>query len=235
MSNSPIHNKTIRPGSLNGYSYYYSGRRPAAAAVPKKAGRAKPFHRKSLLVIAVVLVAGFLAYKTSGSEPSKQPAASNQAAPSFQAPPAETAKSVNHCAGNTGKLIKISVSQRHLWACQDAKTVHDTPIITGLRNHPETETPPGNYHVYAKQTNTTLKGSDSRGTWSYPVHYWMPFLDNQYGTYGFHDATWRAADEFGNVSPDSEEASHGCIELPLNSSKWLYNWAPVRTTVTVES
>jgi lipoprotein-anchoring transpeptidase ErfK/SrfK len=63
----------------------------------------------------------------------------------------------------------------------------------------------------------------------------MPFLDNQYGTYGFHDATWRKASEFGNISPTSQEASHGCIELPLASQKWLYNWAPVGTTVTVES
>jgi lipoprotein-anchoring transpeptidase ErfK/SrfK len=142
----------------------------------------------------------------------------------------------NRCAGNNdGKLIKISIDQRRLWACDGTKVELSSAVITGLRGHAETETPIGTYHIYAKQTNTTLKGSDSRGAWSDPVYYWMPFLDNQYGTYGFHDATWRKDSAFGNVSPDSQDASHGCIELPLATSKWLYNWAPVGTTVTVEA
>jgi lipoprotein-anchoring transpeptidase ErfK/SrfK len=63
----------------------------------------------------------------------------------------------------------------------------------------------------------------------------MPFLNNQHGTYGFHDATWRPDNEFGTVSPDSSEASHGCVELPLATSAWLYAWAPVGTTVTIQS
>jgi lipoprotein-anchoring transpeptidase ErfK/SrfK len=63
----------------------------------------------------------------------------------------------------------------------------------------------------------------------------MPFLDNQYGTYGFHDATWRKDSEFGKVDPNSADASHGCVELPLATAKWLYSWAPVGTAVTIES
>lgn len=45
------------------------------------------------------------------------------------------------------------------------------------------------YHVYGKQKDTVLTGSDASGSWNDPVSYWMPFLNNQYGTYGFHDAT----------------------------------------------
>jgi lipoprotein-anchoring transpeptidase ErfK/SrfK len=96
-------------------------------------------------------------------------------------------------------------------------------------------TPVGTYHIYAKSTDVYLKGSDSTGSWDDYVNYWMPFLDNQYGSYGFHDATWRPADAFGNISPASADASHGCVECPLVTAKWLYDWSQVGTTVTVES
>ncbi|MGH7194071.1 MAG: L,D-transpeptidase family protein, partial [Candidatus Saccharimonadales bacterium] len=54
-------------------------------------------------------------------------------------------------------------------------------------------------------------------------------------TYGFHDATWRPNSEFGKVSPDSSNASHGCVELPLSTAAWLYGWAGIGTTVRIES
>lgn len=142
----------------------------------------------------------------------------------------------NQCAGNTNpQLIKVSISARHLWACQATKTVYDTPVITGMEAHASTKTPPGIYKIYAKETSLTLTGSDETGSWSDPVSYWMPFLDNQYGQYGFHDATWRAGNPFGSIDPNSDQASHGCVELPLAASAWLYNWAQVGTTVSIQS
>lgn len=47
----------------------------------------------------------------------------------------------------------------------------------------------------------------------------MPFLGNQYGTYGFDDAIWRADSERGSISLNSKDASHGCVELPLATAK----------------
>jgi len=244
MSNPSLHSKTIRPGSLNGYSYYYSGRRPTSPQKASKTHRPGLLRRhKVLLAIAVALAAASFGYahQGGGNDP-KQSAntgalATSQGKPEAAAPGAAALATVtNHCEGNAhSKLIKVSVSQRRLWACQGSQTAKDFPVITGLNGHAETETPPGNYHIYAKQTNTALKGADSRGSWNYSVSYWMPFLDNQYGTYGFHDATWRADSLFGNVSPDSPDASHGCIESNLANSKWLYDWAPMHTPVTIES
>jgi lipoprotein-anchoring transpeptidase ErfK/SrfK len=98
-----------------------------------------------------------------------------------------------------------------------------------------TVTPVGTYHIYSKQADVTLTGSDITGSWSDPVDYWMPFLSNKYGIYGFHDATWRSNDAFGKVAADSSDASHGCVELPLAASKWLYGWAVVGTTVTIKN
>lgn len=233
MSSKSIKDKTVRPGSLNGFSYYYSSREKPAADEPSPKPKGKSRKKLYLLVMLILVVGFWLGFRGGGTNSHQQPAAKQS--PAVVATTSQ-ATGFNNCEGNTlDKFIKVSVSQKRLWACEKDKSVRSTSVITGLKDHPETETPAGTYKIYGKTTNTTLKGSDSRGSWSDPVYYWMPFLDNKYGTYGFHDATWRANSDFGKIGPDSEEASHGCVELPLASSKWLYEWAPVGTTVTVES
>jgi lipoprotein-anchoring transpeptidase ErfK/SrfK len=149
-------------------------------------------------------------------------------------PPAP--KPTGPCAANTlAKLIIVSISSRHLWACESSSQVYDSPVVTGMENLAADLTPTGTYHIYSKQTNLDLVGSDSTGSWNDHVSYWMPFLNNKYGTYGFHDATWRPDSDFGNIDPYSDKGSHGCVELPLATAGWLYNWAPVNTTLTIES
>src|SRR5262249_11057641 len=138
--------------------------------------------------------------------------------------------------GNTAsKLILVSISQRHMWACSGTSVAYNSAVVTGMEQLAADLTPTGTYHIYGKSTNLYLKGSDSTGSWNDYVNYWMPFLHNQYGSYGFHDATWRPDSAFGNIDPNSNQASHGCVETPLAAAKWLYNWAPVGTTVTIES
>ena len=113
--------------------------------------------------------------------------------------------------------------------------------------YPADLTPTGTFAVYAKVAGQTLAGHDSTGSWSDYVNYWMPFLDNQYGTYGFHDLTTadngsngRADSDFGNVDiyapyTAAKHGSHGCVEMPLAAAKYLYGWAPVGTPVIVQS
>jgi lipoprotein-anchoring transpeptidase ErfK/SrfK len=226
---SSIHNKTVRPGSLKGYSYYYSNRLPVSNS-RAKALPAKPASHRGLIILAVLIILGGFYAGFKGGDADK----ANSSLPAVVTN--STPSTADHCAGNSlEKLIKVSIESRRLWACEGSKLAHTNPVITGLRHHAETETPLGTYKIYGKLTDTTLTGSDSRGSWKDPVSYWQPFLDNQYGTYGFHDATWRKDSAFGQVSPDSQDASHGCIELPLSDSRWLYEWAPVGTTVSVEA
>jgi len=140
------------------------------------------------------------------------------------------------CASNTaGKLIIVSISARHLWACTGTAQQYSSAVVTGQENLAADLTPTGTYQIYGKQTNLSLKGSDRTGSWNDYVYYWMPFLHNQYGTYGFHDATWRNANDFGNIDPYSSQGSHGCIELPLATAKWIYSWAENGTTVNIVS
>lgn len=156
-----------------------------------------------------------------------------KSAPKTVAAPAKQ----NYCLSNTGvqDAVIVSISKRHLWACDGSNQMYDSSVITGMENLPADLTPTGTYHIYAKQTDLTLKGSDSTGSWNDYVNYWMPFLSNQYGIYGFHDATWRKDSDFGTIDPYSSNASHGCVELPLATAKWLYGWAAVGTAVIIQA
>lgn len=192
--------------------------------------------RNIIIAVILVLVAGLIVWKHDSPSKSQPPAKQQASANVNTSKPVTAAPKPNPCAANTdgSKLIVINTAQRHLWACQAGISQYDSAVITGYDQKVDNITPAGTYHIYAKTTNTTLTGSDSKGSWSDPVYYWMPFLDNQYGTYGFHDATWRKASDFGGISPSSIDASHGCVELPLATAKWLYDWAPVGTTLKVD-
>lgn len=266
MSSSSLNGKTIRPGSLNGYSYYHSSRnsranrqKPNQYQVKRGASSAPSSQRLpswaikvGLTAAVVVALLGVPLLRGSTEPVSTKASQAAQASSVGSQKPAEQSKAAvatpaseeltpqpaatTPCTGNTqSKLIKVSVSQRHLWGCEGEKLVHEGPVITGMLKHEETFTPAGTYEVYAKQTDTRLTGSDSAGSWNYPVSYWMPFLHNKHGTYGFHDATWRPDSDFGNIDPAGDNASHGCIELLKNDMQWLYEWAPTKTTLVVEN
>ncbi|HVV25797.1 MAG TPA: L,D-transpeptidase family protein [Candidatus Saccharimonadales bacterium] len=134
------------------------------------------------------------------------------------------------CADNPAgrQLVLVSLSQQHLWACNGSSQVYDTAITSGAYLVGDA-TPTGTYHIYAKQTNQVLRGCDERGCWNDPVQYWMPF----YSDYGFHDASWQTF-AYGS-SQYASDGSHGCVHLPAAAMAWLYGWAPVGTTVTINA
>lgn len=197
-----------------------------------------------LTVVSGIYSGGFGIYQKPRSEAASikpdSKAIPQAKAKDAKASQASTVRSVvaptTACSMNTlNQNIIVSITQRHLWACNGATVAYESAVVTGMENLPADLTPTGTYHIYGKQTDLTLQGSDSTGSWDDPVSYWMPFLDNQYGAYGFHDATWRAASDFGAIDPYSSNASHGCVELPLTTARWLYNWVSIGTTVTIKS
>lgn len=247
MKSSSLEHKTVRPGlGLDSYTSFYQDPNKKTGA---KTSNLKSRSKKSYwLIILVALVAiGLVAFwpKTGGQKTSvvtvkKSNNAQLPAKPAPTTPAATVAPSAsntqkNPCKDNSlDKLALVSINQQHMWACQGTRIVNDSPVITGITKFPETLTPPGTYQIYSKQKDVVLTGSDSTGSWNDNVKYWMPFLSNQNGIYGFHDAKWRRADEFGATDPNSDNGSHGCVNLPTAFAGWLYNWAPVGTTVTVK-
>lgn len=73
------------------------------------------------------------------------------------------------------------------------------------------DTPKGVFYIEYKQKNRVLKGENYRT----PVSYWMHF----YNHCGFHDAKWRR--KFGeNIY--LKDGSHGCVNMPPEKAKELY-------------
>ena len=197
-------------------------------------------------VLAVIAIGGFVYENNHKTNPSQT--VQNAAATAKNDVTKKVTPPVNHCAGNTAaQEVIVSISAQHLWACDGTNTSYDNPVITGMEMYPADLTPTGTYKITGKLTAQTLAGSDSTGHWSDFVNYWMPFLYNQYGSYGFHDLTQtangsngRADSDFGNIDINApytaaKHASHGCVEMPLTAMKWLYDWAAVGTTVVVQS
>ncbi len=133
---------------------------------------------------------------------------------------------ISSCGQNTyAKLLLVSISQQHMWACQGAQQVNSTAVTTGSMVNND-QTPLGSWRVQGKQTNRYLVGPGYRDY----VQYWVPFN----GDFGLHDASWQTM-PFG--SPDWKTlGSHGCVHVPTPTMAWVYQWAEVgNTVVTVEA
>ncbi len=205
------------------------------------------FKIKAIVLVFVIAAVGLFVYRdqrqTTVSQVKDSTSTASQAA---QAAVSKAKQAVNHCGGNKlDKAVIVSIKAQHLWACQGTRLVHGNAVITGMELYPADLTPKGTYKITGKLTDQYLKGSDATGSWDDFVNYWMPFLYNQYGAYGFHDLTQtangangRADSDFGNIdinapSTAAKHGSHGCVEMPLAAMRWLYDWAPAGTTVSI--
>lgn len=98
----------------------------------------------------------------------------------------------------------------------NSECILETNCVTGnAKNH---NTPSGLFYLTYKTTNTYLEGYNDNGTrYKSFVNYWMPFN----GGIGMHDASWRS--KFGS-SIYKTNGSHGCINLPYNAAKTIYEY-----------
>jgi lipoprotein-anchoring transpeptidase ErfK/SrfK len=185
---------------------------------------------KLKIVLAVVIVATIGVLVSHHQTTLKQTTQKALTSAKVDAAKAAAAELASHCVSNTAsQAVVVSISQQRLWACANHASVYDTAVTTGATAYSD-GTPTGTWAIYSKQADTNLTGSDSRGSWNDHVAYWMPF----YGAYGFHDASWQTF-PFGSLTQYQTGGSHGCVHLPLPAMKWLYNWALVGTTVTIQS
>jgi lipoprotein-anchoring transpeptidase ErfK/SrfK len=148
---------------------------------------------------------------------------STLAAPSPSARPAPPSV----CRANTDpQRIIVSIRQQHAWMCTGARQVMDSAVTTGA-SADGSGTPIGTWHIETKQTNTTLTVLTGE---AYHVDYWLPYDGN---VYGLHDSSWQT---FPYGSQQYRTAgSHGCVHVPLGAMRWLYGWARVGATVTIQS
>lgn len=164
---------------------------------------------------------------------STPPVASPTTPSASSAPAQQPSKPTTPCSHNIhSKLLLVSISAQHIWACELSSLVNESAVTTGMTQAPngvDDATPTGTWTIDSKQTNQHLRGSDANGSWDDFVQYWIPFD----GPIGFHDASWQS---FPFGSPQYQTGgSHGCVHLPLSMMAWVYEWAPVGSVVTIEN
>lgn len=127
----------------------------------------------------------------------------------------------NNVTDTSDLYVEVDIRLQKLWVVQGGEVVKETDVVTG--NETEgTPTPEGMYTIKSKSINTVLTGPD----WRIPVNYWMPFHDGC----GLHDAEWKS--EFGGRLY-KKIGSHGCVNIPADRTKEIYDLVKVGTPVII--
>ncbi len=128
----------------------------------------------------------------------------------------------NAVVDNTPKTyVDVDILGQTMTYYIDGNPVLSSPIVTGNINNGN-GTPTGVFFIDTKIPGKRLVGP----TWDVWVDRWMRFT----GNVGLHDASWRS--QFGgNVY--TYNGSHGCVNLPTDVAKTLYDMVSVGTMVIV--
>ncbi|KND50468.1 MAG: hypothetical protein AB202_02320 [Parcubacteria bacterium C7867-007] len=124
----------------------------------------------------------------------------------------------------TTKRIRIDRSEQMLYAYDGDELFLDTQVSTGLDLTP---TPRGNFIVYRKTPSRYMQGplpSISDQYYDLPGVPWNLYFTEEGGA--IHGTYWH--DMFG------KQRSHGCVNLPPDVAKALYEWTPLGTPVLVQ-
>lgn len=124
--------------------------------------------------------------------------------------------------GLSDKFIEIDLGSQKLDFYVGRNVMLSSDIVSGQVGSKDTETRIGCFNIYKFEKDTYLVGKDYRQH----VNYWMPFD----GSIGMHDALWRS--KFGG-DIYLTNGSHGCINLPLNIAKDVYDNSNLDTKVLV--
>jgi lipoprotein-anchoring transpeptidase ErfK/SrfK len=122
---------------------------------------------------------------------------------------------------NFDKLLVADITTKKLWAYQNGQLVKTFLTSDGA---PATPTPTGEYHIYAKYTSQDMSGYNTNGTKYFQPK--VPWVNYFTGGNAIHGVYWHPLSWFGNIN-----SSHGCVGIPVDQAQWVYNWAPVGTTV----
>ncbi len=118
------------------------------------------------------------------------------------------------------KLITVDIGKQMVYAWEGGKIVYSTKASTGMYYTP---TVTGTFAIRTKLPFQDMKGN-------YPPYepYFIKNVPNVmyfYQAYALHGAYWH--NRFGT------KYTHGCVNVPVAASQWLFNWASVGTQVVV--
>lgn len=115
--------------------------------------------------------------------------------------------------------IEVDYTKQHMWYYVEGQLRLESDLVSG-NIAKGNGSPDGLFKIVYKKSPAVLKGEDYESD----VEYFMPFAYNV----GFHDASWRS--QFGGEYYKTS-GSHGCLNLPGEVARQLYEMVEVDTPV----
>ena len=135
---------------------------------------------------------------------------------------ASGAEDLAYAATEGEKWVDVDLGKHTMTAYVGAKAVHGPiKMVNGSDLKP---TVVGTFRVYLQRESQTMRGSNADGSrYETPD---VPYISYFHRGYALHGAPWRSS--FGYAG---DRGSHGCVNLPVPSAKWVYDFASVGTPV----
>jgi hypothetical protein len=111
----------------------------------------------------------------------------------------------------TNRWIEVNLAEQTLSVYDNRALVFATVIASGLEPF---WTKPGLFQIFQKKETETMRNSDPSDFYYLDNVPWTMYFD---GARALHGAYWRT--RFGYPQ------SHGCVNLSVGDSHWLFNWA----------
>ncbi len=160
-----------------------------------------------------VQVTGPFGYKMSAKKETAQLMADILSGEQITREPIYTRVGIQRDAPEYGSsYVEVDLTKQKVYLFVDGQQILETDCVTGNARR-RMNTPEGIYSMTYKAKNAILRGPG----YATHVNYWMPFNKG----IGLHDATWRS--KFGGEIY-ARNGSHGCVNLPLEAAKTIYEY-----------
>ncbi len=121
---------------------------------------------------------------------------------------------------DTERWVSVDLYEQVLIAYEGTQPVFATLVSSGLADWPTRE---GLFHVYVRYPRARMSGAEGQPDFYYLEEVpWTMYFD---GDIGLHGTYWH--DGFGY------RHSHGCVNLSITDSNWLYDWASPEIDLTI--
>ncbi|MCM3779557.1 L,D-transpeptidase family protein [Microbacterium hydrocarbonoxydans] len=120
------------------------------------------------------------------------------------------------------RKIDVNLSSQTATLYENGAVVRSWKISSGKAATP---TDVGNFKVYAHVRSQTMKSREPDGSITETPN--VPWVTYFNGDEGFHGTYWHS--NFGN------RMSHGCVNMPIDVARFVYEWSPVGMEVSVHN
>ena len=137
---------------------------------------------------------------------------------------AEGTENLVYQAAEGEKWVDISLADNSVTAYIGGKVAGGPYYM--VPGAPDTPTVTGTFHVYLKYDVQTMRGENADGP-KYETE-GVPWVTYFTGSYAMHGAPWRSSFGWSGYG-----GSHGCVNMPVDAAKFIYDWTDMGDTVVV--